>query len=140
MKLLQVGIMNYRCQWWRFGTDRRRAFREDAEKRRLNKITTGNRWVVEQITNMQEPPFPVMIVDAHAPEGLRPSVQVEGSDPHFFDSKEAAVEYAEKCEGYRRVTAPDGGFHSLLVPRVREDGDTAQDPSDKREAEERGSI
>ena len=118
MNLLPVGAYSYKNDWWRFGRDRRRAHREDEEKRRLNRIETGNRWFIEELpADSTEPPFDVMIVDYSTPGWLRPSRPPKGTVIGFFETKEAGEVHLRTLTPWRhRLMSPDGAMEMLILP------------------------
>ena len=102
MNLKPTGIISYKCDWWRFGADKRRAEREEAERKRLNRIETGNRWFVDEIPESRE---------------LRPSRPAHGNVIAFFETRDAGMDHLMTLpRGKYRLMAPDGGFNTMLCP------------------------
>ena len=125
MNLQSVGIISYKGEWWRFGADKRRAEREEEERKRLNRIATGNRWFIEEIPESSEPPFHVMVVDYSAPGYLRPSRPVRGKVVAFFATYEAGMVHLDTlaCAKYK-LMGPDGSFSTMLCLPAPETSDS----------------
>ena len=87
--LRKVDIIRWSAKWWKFGFSRWFAYGKNQKDREFNRRLTGNRWIVEILT--EEAAWSV-------------------TNRKFFDCRESAVAYFDSLPTGKRILRPDGSF------------------------------